>query len=57
MQPGSLKKKIKRSRTSGGLLKLHSSRKNPYLPHEKSLENPSGRGVLKAKILETKYEA
>ena len=34
-----------------------SSRKNPYLPHGSSLEIPRGRGVLKVKILEAKYEA
>ena len=34
-----------------------SSRKNPYPPHERLLEIPRGRGVLKAKILEAKYEA
>ena len=34
-----------------------SSRKNPYPPHGRSLEIPRGRGVLKAKILEAKYEA
>ena len=34
-----------------------SSRKNPYPPHGRSLEIPWGRGVLKAKILEAKYEA
>jgi len=48
MQPGSLKKKIKRSRTSGGLLKYYCivPEKKPYLPHGRSLENPRGRGVL-----------
>ena len=34
-----------------------SSRKNPYPPHGKSLEIPRGRGILKVKILEAKYEA
>ena len=34
-----------------------SSRKNPYPPHGRSLEIPRGRGVLKVKILEAKYEA
>ena len=34
-----------------------SSRKNPYSPHGRSLEIPRGRGVLKVKILEAKYEA
>ena len=34
-----------------------SSRKNPYPPHGRSLEIPRGRGVLKAQILEAKYEA
>ena len=33
------------------------SRKNPYPPHRRSSEIPRGRGVLKAKILEAKYEA
>ena len=33
-----------------------SSRKNPYPPNGRSLEIPRGRGVLKAKILEAKYE-
>ena len=31
--------------------------KNPYPSHGRSLEIPRGRGVLKAKILEAKYEA
>ena len=34
-----------------------SSRQNPYPPNGRSLEIPRGRGVLKAKILEAKYEA
>ena len=34
-----------------------SSRKYPYPPHGRSLEIPRGRGVLKVKILEAKYEA
>ena len=33
-----------------------SSRKNPYLPHGRSLEIPRGRGVLKAKFLEAMCE-
>ena len=34
-----------------------SSRKNPYPPHGRSLEIPSGGGgVLKAKFLEVMYE-
>ena len=33
------------------------SRKNPYLPHGRSLEIHRERVVLKAKILEAKYEA
>ena len=38
--------------------KLCSSRKkNPYPPHGRSLEIPRGRGVLKVKIVEAKYEA
>ena len=32
------------------------SRKNPYPPHERSLEIPRGRGVLRAKFLEGMYE-
>jgi len=36
---------------------LHSSRKNPYPPHGRSLEIPRGKGDLKAKISATKYEA
>ena len=36
---------------------LCSSRKNPYPPHGRSLEIPRGRGSLKGKILEAKYEA
>ena len=36
---------------------LRSSRKNPYPPHGRLSEIPRGRGVLKAKILEAKYEA
>ena len=31
--------------------------KNPYPPHGRSSEIPMGRGVLRAKILEAKYEA
>ena len=34
-----------------------NSRKNPYPPHGRSLVIPRGRGVLKVKILEAKYEA
>ena len=36
-----------------------SSRKNPYDSHPKkrSSEIPRGRGLLKAKVLEAKYEA
>ena len=33
------------------------SRNIPYPPRGRSLEIPRGRGVLKAKILEAKYEA
>ena len=36
---------------------LYSSKKKPYPPQGRSLEIPRGRGVLKAKILEVKYEA
>ena len=36
---------------------LCSSRKNPYLPQGRSLEIPKGRGVLKIKLLEGKYES
>ena len=35
---------------------LCSSRKNPYRPQGGSSENSRGRWVLKAKILEAKYE-
>ena len=38
-------------------MKLCSSRKNQYPSRGRSLEIPRGRGVLKAKILEAKYEA
>ena len=38
-------------------LEMCISRKNPYPPHRRSLEIPKGRGVLKVKILEAKYEA
>ena len=31
--------------------------KNRYPPHGRSLEIPRGKGVLKAKILQAKYEA
>ena len=37
-------------------LVLCSSIKNPFPPHGRSLEIPRGRGVLKVKILEAKYE-
>ena len=30
---------------------------NSYPPHERSMEIPRGRGILKAKILEAKYKA
>ena len=33
------------------------SRKNPYPPNGRSLEIPRGRGVLKTKPFEAKYEA
>ena len=36
---------------------VHSSRKNLYPPVGRSLEIPRGKGVLKVKILEAKYEA
>jgi len=36
---------------------MFSSRKNPYPPHGRSLEISRGRVVLKAKLLEAKYEA
>ena len=36
---------------------LNSSRKKPYPPHGRSSEIPMGRGVLKVKIFEAKYEA
>ena len=36
---------------------LGSSRKNSYPPQGRSLEIPRGRGVLKVKILEAKYDA
>ena len=39
------------------VLIMCSSRKNPYPPHGRSSEIPRGRGVLKVKILEAKYEA
>jgi len=35
---------------------LCTTRKNPFTPHERLLEIPRGRGVLKAKVLEVKYE-
>jgi len=36
---------------------LCRSGKNPYPPHGTSSEIPRGRGVLRAKTLEAKYEA
>jgi len=33
-----------------------SSRKNPHPPHGRSLEILRGRGILKGKFLEAKYE-
>ena len=36
---------------------MHSSRKNRYPPHGRSLKIPRERGVLEAKILEAKCEA
>ena len=38
------------------LVIMCSSRKNPYPPQGRSSEIPRGRGVLKVKILEAKYE-
>ena len=38
------------------LISLCSSKKNPHPPIGRSLEIPRGRGVLKAKVLEAKYE-
>ena len=35
---------------------MRSSRKNPYPPQGRSLEIPRGRGILKTKIIEVKYE-
>ena len=35
---------------------LCGSRKYPYSPYGRSLEIPRGRGVLKTKLLEGKYE-
>ena len=43
--------------TPNFLFGLHSSRKNLYPLHGRSLEIPRGRGVVKVKILEAKYEA
>ena len=43
--------------SSAVLQLLRSSRKNRYPPHGRSLEIPRGKGVLKAKILQAKYEA
>ena len=37
-------------------LTMCSPRKHPYPPHGRSSEIPRGRGVLKNKILEAKYE-
>ena len=39
------------------MILLCSSRENPYPPHGRSPEIPRGRGVLKPKISEAKYEA
>ena len=39
------------------MTELCVSGKYPYSPHGRLLEIPSGRGVIKAKILEEKYEA
>ena len=36
---------------------MYSSRKNPYPLHGRLSEIPRGKGVLKVKILEAKYEA
>jgi len=36
---------------------LCGSRNYPYYPHGRSLEIPTGRGGLKAKLLEGQYEA
>ena len=36
---------------------MQFEKKNPYPPHGRSPEIPRGRGVLKVKLLEAKYEA
>ena len=58
------KQKIKIKQEQGGrldinkyLIVLYNSRKYPYPLQGWSPEIPRGRGVLKAKILEAKYEA
>ena len=38
------------------IIRMCGSRKNPFPPHERTLEIPRGRGVLKAKFLEEMYE-
>ena len=43
--------------SSAVLQLLRSSRKSRYPPHGRSLEIPRGKEVLKAKILQAKYEA
>ena len=47
---------ITEARVFSLLVTMCSSRKNSYTPHGRSLEIPRGRGVLKAKFLEAKYE-
>ena len=46
----------KTNRTKTDEPPLCSSRKDPYLPHGRSLEIPRGRGILEAKFLEAMYE-
>ena len=36
-------------------IKMNSSRKNPYPPHERSSEIPRGEGLLEDKILDAKF--
>ena len=49
-------KKFRRKKTTKKWI-LCSSRKNPYPPQGRSSEIHKGRGLLKAKILEARYEA
>ena len=48
---------LEKGKTTLILVSISKWMQIPYSPHGRSLEIPRGRGVLKVKILEAKYEA